>query len=161
MPDVLTKAERSRNMAAIRGKNTTPELQLRSILHREGYRFRLHAKNVFGKPDLVFRKHRLAVFVDGCFWHRHHACKFSYTPKSRLDFWLSKFAANVARDRLVTRRLRATGWRVLRVWECDLVPAKAHNVTARVRSALQSGLASRRLYVQRRRRKSLREGQLL
>ena len=75
---------------------------------------------VFGKPDFVFRRERVAVFVDGCFWHRHNGCKFSYTPKTRLEFWLPRFEQNVARDRLVTRTLRSQGWRVIRVWECAL-----------------------------------------
>lgn len=94
-------------------------------------------QNVFGKPDFIFPKQQLALFVDGCFWHRHGGCKFSYTPKSRLDFWLRKFSQNVARDQVVTRTLRKAGWRVLRIWECDLAARRQHRVINRVRRMLK------------------------
>lgn len=86
---------------------------------------------IFGKPDFVFRHQRIAVFVDGCFWHRHLGCRFAYTPKSRVEFWLEKFKRNVERDRLVNLKLRKLGWSVIRVWECDLVSAKSWPVIAR------------------------------
>ena len=89
------------------------------------------------QPDFVFPKRRVAVFVDGCFWHRHPGCKFCYTPKSRMDFWLPKFERNVARDRLVTRTLRKAGWKVVRVWECQLSPKKAGRTIARIKRALR------------------------
>ena len=93
---------------------------------------------LFGKPDFVFRRERVAVFVDGCFWHRHPGCKYAYTPKSRLEFWLPKFKKNVARDRLVTQTLRAAGWQVVRVWECDLTAARQQGVVHRLRRNLRA-----------------------
>jgi DNA mismatch endonuclease (patch repair protein) len=116
--DVVDKATRSRMMSGIRGKDTQPELLVRSFLHRKGLRFRLHAK-LPGKPDLVFPKYRTAVFVHGCFWHRHKHCQFTTTPKTRPEFWQAKFTANVKRDAVVKDRLEAMGWRVLVVWACQ------------------------------------------
>lgn len=116
--DVVDKATRSRMMSGIRGKDTKPELLVRSHLHRKGLRYRLHAK-LPGKPDLVFPKYRTAVFVHGCFWHRHENCHYTTTPKSNADFWQTKFVANVKRDALVQEKLTALGWRVLVVWGCQ------------------------------------------
>lgn len=116
--DVVDKATRSRMMSGIRGKDTKPELLVRSHLHRKGLRYRLHAK-LPGKPDLVFSKHRTVVFVHGCFWHRHENCRYSTTPQSNAEFWQAKFASNVRRDALVQEKLTAVGWRVLVVWSCQ------------------------------------------
>lgn len=118
--DRLSSAERSRNMARIRGSDTGPERAVRSLLHRLGYRFRLHSKALPGRPDLVLPRYGTALFVHGCFWHRHRACRFAYTPKTRVRFWTDKFSANVARDRRVVRKLRSQGWHVVVVWECEL-----------------------------------------
>jgi DNA mismatch endonuclease (patch repair protein) len=107
-------------MSRIRSGDTTPEIAVRSILHRLGYRFRLHDPSLPGRPDIVLKRHRVVVFVHGCFWHRHHGCRFAYTPKSNISFWTTKFAENVARDRAAIRRLRREGWMVLVVWECRL-----------------------------------------
>jgi DNA mismatch endonuclease (patch repair protein) len=123
--DRLTKAERSWNMSRIRGRDTSPERAVRSILHRLGYRFRLHSRKLPGRPDVVLPRYKTVVFVHGCFWHRHSGCPFAYTPKSRIEFWSQKFAANVERDRLASKQLRALGWRVLVVWECELRDARA------------------------------------
>lgn len=120
VPDTLSKAERSRNMSKIRGKNTGPERMVRSLLHRAGYRFRLHVKDLPGKPDIVLPKYRAVVFVHGCFWHRHKGCKGATVPKSHKKFWAEKFARNVANDKRHLRRLRRRGWRVIVVWECQL-----------------------------------------
>lgn len=106
-------------MSGIRGKDTQPELIVRSFLHRKGLRFRLHAR-LPGKPDLVFPKYRTAVFVHGCFWHRHKGCKFTTTPKTRPEFWEAKFLANIKRDAVAKERLEALGWRVLVVWACQI-----------------------------------------
>ena len=106
-------------MAGIRGRDTAPERAVRRIAHRMGLRFRLHRKDLPGRPDLVFPKHRLAVFVHGCFWHRHRGCRYAYTPKSRVAFWTAKFSANVARDQRQETALRALGWQVLVIWECE------------------------------------------
>ncbi|MGE0446485.1 MAG: very short patch repair endonuclease [Vicinamibacterales bacterium] len=117
--DTLTRSERSVNMSKIRGGDTRPELRVRSALHRRGFRFRLHRKDLPGSPDIVLPRHRIALFVHGCFWHRHEGCKFSYTPKSNRAFWLSKFRANRARDRSVVAALEVSGWRVAVIWECE------------------------------------------
>jgi DNA mismatch endonuclease (patch repair protein) len=119
MVDRLTREHRSWNMSRIRGLNTVPERQVRSALHRAGYRFRLHRKDLPGRPDIVLPKHHTVVFVHGCFWHRHKNCRFAYTPKSRVRFWQNKFQNNVERDRRNVRALRALGWRVMTVWECE------------------------------------------
>ena len=119
MTDVHTPAQRSRNMAAIRGNNTKPELIIRSLTHRLGYRFRLHRRDLPGTPDLVFPRHDKIIFVHGCFWHRHTGCRFTATPKTRPAFWAAKFKANQQRDRRAVRALRANGWGVMTVWECE------------------------------------------
>src|SRR5687767_12852388 len=98
MVDSISAEHRSWNMSRIKGKNTKPEIILRSLLHKSGFRFRLHSKNLPGKPDIVFPKHRMAIFVNGCFWHRHENCKYCYTPKSRNEFWNSKFQRTIERD---------------------------------------------------------------
>jgi len=116
--DIVTAEHRSKIMSMIKGKNTKPEMVVRSVCHEMGLRYRLHRKDLPGKPDLVFPKHRLCIFVHGCFWHRHPGCKYAYTPKSRLDFWLPKLARNVERDLAAQQALQALGWRVAIVWEC-------------------------------------------
>lgn len=119
MIDVVDKATRSRMMSCIRGKNTRPELTVRSFLHRAGLRFRLHAK-LPGKPDLVLPKHRTVVFVHGCFWHRHENCRYCTIPANNAAFWQEKFADNVRRDARVKQQLQELGWRVLVIWSCQL-----------------------------------------
>jgi DNA mismatch endonuclease (patch repair protein) len=106
-------------MSRIRSRDTVPELQVRSALHRAGYRFRLHRKDLPGRPDIVLPKHSTVVFVHGCFWHRHPGCRFAYLPKSRVAFWRKKFNDNVERDRRNRRDLRRRGWRVITIWECQ------------------------------------------
>ena len=117
--DRISKAHRSWNMSRIRGKNTAPEILVRSLLHRMGYRFRLHVAKLPGKPDITLAKHKTVVFVHGCYWHRHQGCKYAYTPKSRRRFWQQKFESNIARDEVVRKQLKALGWRVVVVWECE------------------------------------------
>ena len=107
-------------MARVRGKDTAPELRVRRIAHGMGLRFRLHRKDLPGKPDLVFTKHRLVVFVHGCFWHRHPGCSRASTPATRPDFWQTKFESNTARDRRQQADLHDLGWKVLVLWECGL-----------------------------------------
>jgi DNA mismatch endonuclease, patch repair protein len=123
--DQLTRERRSWNMSRIRDKDTVPERAVRSLLHRLGYRFRLHLSNLPGKPDIVLPKYHIVVFVHGCFWHRHAKCRFAYTPKSNVEFWANKFAQNTERDRKNARRLRKTGWKVYVVWECQTLDSKA------------------------------------
>jgi DNA mismatch endonuclease (patch repair protein) len=117
--DRLSAERRSRNMRAIKGQNTGPELQVRRLLHAMGYRFRLHRRDLPGCPDVVLPKHRVALLVHGCFWHRHNCPRGRSTPSTRKTFWHTKFAANVERDRRVARALRRAEWRVLVVWECQ------------------------------------------
>ncbi|MFM7313723.1 MAG: very short patch repair endonuclease [Cyanobium sp.] len=112
--------QRSRNMAAIRGKGTTPELKVRSLLHHLGYRFRLHRRDLPGTPDVVMPKHRTVIFVHGCFWHRHPGCRYATTPKNRSEFWALKFKVNSERDQRQQEQLKVLGWRVEIVWECEL-----------------------------------------
>jgi DNA mismatch endonuclease (patch repair protein) len=120
MVDSLTPSERSIRMSKIRGKNSAPELALRKAMHALGFRFRLHYKTLPGKPDLVFPKYKTVVFVHGCFWHRHAACKVANMPKSNAAFWMDKFDKNVARDLRVVHSLENLGWRVFVIWECEL-----------------------------------------
>jgi DNA mismatch endonuclease (patch repair protein) len=108
-------------MSRIKSRDTTPERVVRSILHRLGFRFRLHGRALPGRPDVVLSKHGVVVLVHGCFWHRHSRCRFAYTPKSNLPFWLRKFEENVARDLRTVKALRAHGWRIVTVWECQTV----------------------------------------
>ena len=107
-------------MSRIRGKDTKPEIAVRSILHRTGYRFRLHRRDLPGNPDIVLPKYHTVILVHGCFWHRHRGCKYAYTPKSRVDFWQKKFTENVERDKRNRKALRQEGWKVVVVWECEL-----------------------------------------
>lgn len=118
--DIVDKATRSRMMSNIRGRDTGPELLLRSALHQLGFRFRIHAKSLPGKPDLVFSKYRAVIFMHGCFWHRHRDCRWATIPATRPDFWNAKFSANIERDARVHAALLHSGWRVATVWECAL-----------------------------------------
>lgn len=111
--------ERSRLMARVKGKHTKPEITVRRALHRLGYRFRLHRSDLAGRPDIVLPRYKTAIFVHGCFWHRHPNCSKASMPKTRIDFWRDKFEANVARDRRNVEALKAAGWTVLTVWECE------------------------------------------
>lgn len=119
MGDVLSPEQRRRNMSRIRGRDTGPERIVRSMLHRMGYRFRLHRRDLPGRPDIVLPRLRSVIFVHGCFWHRHKGCRYATTPKTRAEFWQKKFEENVERDRRNVAALRKEGWRVLCVWECE------------------------------------------
>ena len=116
--DPLTKRQRSLQMGLVKSKNTNPELAVRRVLRSLGLRYRVHARAVAGKPDIVFSKAKMAIFVHGCFWHRHKRCSRTRMPKSRIRFWREKFASNVARDLAVRKKLLREGWKVLVVWEC-------------------------------------------
>ena len=120
MTDIKTKEERSRNMAAIKGKGTKPEQYLCRELFNRGYRYRKNVNYIEGHPDIFLRKYNTAIFVHGCFWHRHEGCKYAYTPKSRTDFWQQKFDANVKRDRDVQKLLISQGIKTLIIWECTI-----------------------------------------
>lgn len=106
-------------MSRIAGKETKPEIAVRKLAHRLGYRFRLHRRDLPGRPDIVFPSRQIVLFVHGCFWHRHDACRFAYTPKSNVEFWQTKFRNNVARDARAKQDLERLGWRVAIIWECE------------------------------------------
>jgi|TARA_B100001964_G_C13651280_1_gene344828 DNA mismatch endonuclease (patch repair protein) len=119
MTDIINKKRRSWNMSRIRSTNTQPEITVRSFLHRNGFRFRLHQKSIYGRPDIVLKKYKTVIFIDGCFWHRHKDCTYAYTPKSRIDFWNNKFESNIKRDKKVNKSLKNEGWNLIRIWECE------------------------------------------
>jgi DNA mismatch endonuclease, patch repair protein len=131
--DRLTPERRSWLMSRVRGKNTNPEMRVRRVAHALGLRFRLHRRDLPGKPDLVFPKHRVALFVHGCFWHRHPGCRKATDPKSREEYWQAKFSDNVERDARVVEKLEKLGWRVGTIWECE---SKSEDVIAAQLSAL-------------------------
>jgi DNA mismatch endonuclease, patch repair protein len=138
MVDTLTPAERSARMRLIRSRNTSPEMRVRRAVHRMGFRYRLHVKNLPGKPDIVFPRHKVVLFVHGCFWHRHRDpdCKLARMPKSRVQFWLMKLEGNQSRDRTKEQLLRDLGWRVVVIWECDT--KKPETLNAAIREALET-----------------------
>lgn len=140
MVDTLSPAERSERMSRIRSRDTKPELWVRRLLHSRGFRFRLHRKDLPGRPDLVLPKYDAVVFVQGCFWHAHH-CQKGRIPGTRGDFWQAKFEGNKKRDARNTRALRSAGWRVFTVWECELTkPATRERVLERLIQRLRRGV---------------------
>lgn len=139
MTDVVAPEVRSRMMAAIRGADTRPEMLVRRFLHRHGLRYRLHAEELPGKPDLVFPRHGAVVFVHGCYWHRHQGCKYATMPSSNVKFWKTKFRENVIRDRKAMVNLLNAGWRVFVIWECGLKEALSVKRLAWLPHAIQHG----------------------
>lgn len=117
--DSLSPERRSWNMGRIKSRNTGAECAVRSVLHRMGYRFRIHRKDLPGKPDIVMPKYKTVIFVNGCFWHRHRGCKRFNIPKSNQQFWISKIEKNVKRDHMNKRLLKREGWLTLTIWECQ------------------------------------------
>lgn len=132
MVDIVDKAVRSRMMSGIRGKDTKPEMQVRRFLHAAGFRYRLHVKDLPGRPDIVLPKYRAVIQVHGCFWHRHPGCRLAATPASNVEMWAAKFARNVERDKEVECQLTEMGWRVLTVWECDCGPERLSNLVSQI-----------------------------
>lgn len=118
--DIVSKEVRSRIMASIRSSNTVPEMTIRKLLHRHGFRYRLHLRELPGRPDVVLPRYRLCIFIHGCFWHRHPGCRYATNPSSREDFWRSKFEQNVKRDTKNRTELLQRGWRVFELWECGI-----------------------------------------
>jgi len=112
--------QRSRNMSAIKSKNTKPEIKVRKVLHSMGYRFRLHSKDLPGSPDIVLPKYKTVIFVHGCFWHRHENCKYASTPKIRQEFWNKKFKTNIERDLEIQDKIKNIGWQSVVIWECEI-----------------------------------------
>lgn len=138
MVDFLTPTQRSERMSRIRSRDSQPELALRRVLHRLGLRYKLHTKDLPGKPDLVFPRYRAVVFVHGCFWHRHEGCNIATTPKSNTPFWVEKFGKNVMRDTRVAAQLKGLGWNVFVAWECELAPRKVEATGERLAAAIRS-----------------------
>lgn len=142
MADIVDRKTRSRMMSGIRGKNTKPELELRRALHGLGLRYRLHGPGLPGRPDIVFPRHHAVVQIQGCFWHRHDACRFATTPSSNVEFWDTKFGETVKRDKRNLATLHQSGWRVAIVWECA-IKSEGADVVAR---QVAKWLASRNVY---------------
>lgn len=120
MVDSVTPALRSEIMSRVRSKDTRPEMMVRRMLHKAGYRYRLHAAHLPGKPDLVFVGRKKVIFIHGCFWHMHESCAMARIPKSRVEFWTAKLISNRNRDTRNVAELRQAGWEVLTIWECEL-----------------------------------------
>lgn len=118
--DIVSKEVRSRMMSGIRSSNTAPEMRVRKLLHKHGFRYRLHSPKLPGRPDIVLSRYKLCLFIHGCFWHRHPGCKYATTPRTREEFWRSKFAQNVERDAKNRNELLQNGWRVFEIWECGV-----------------------------------------
>ena len=118
--DIFSKRKRSEIMSLVRSADTKPERVVRSFLSSEGYRYRLHSPNLPGRPDIVLRKYRTVIFVNGCFWHQHRGCKKASVPIQNRDFWMAKLVRNKERDKQVTSKLRRIGWSVLTLWECQV-----------------------------------------
>jgi len=124
MADVHTKETRSYNMSQIKSKNTKPEILVRKFLFSKGLRYRIHKKELPGKPDLVFVKYKLVIFIHGCYWHGHENCKYFVAPKSRTEWWLNKINGNKEKDKENEELLRKMGWKIIVIWECELKPEK-------------------------------------
>ena len=121
MVDSISTERRSWNMSRVKSRNTKPEILVRSILHRKGYRFRIHAKTLPGRPDIVLPKYKSVIFVNGCFWHRHKNCADATLPKTRTEFWQNKFDQTIKRDNKNRKELTSLGWNILTIWECQLM----------------------------------------
>lgn len=149
MTDIKTKEARSKNMAAIKGKNTKPELFLRKELFSQGYRYRINSSSVPGHPDIWLRKYNTAIFVHGCFWHRHKECKFSYMPKSRVEFWTKKFNDNVERDLRIQNELQEKHIKYIIVWEYTIKNMKkSSDYKNEILNAINSFLNSDKKYLE-------------
>lgn len=127
MADVHSKATRSYNMSRIRSKDTKPEMLVRRFLHKNGFRYRLHVKNLPGKPDIVLPKYKTVIFIHGCFWHGHEGCKYYVVPKTRTEWWLNKIGTNTTNDTNAEKSLTALGWNIIKIWECELKKSTLEN----------------------------------
>lgn len=124
MADVHSKEIRSYNMSKIKGKDTKPEILVRKYLFSKGFRYRLHQKDLPGKPDLVFRRYKKIIFIHGCYWHGHSNCKYFILPKTKTQWWLNKINGNIKRDAENITKLKKLGWKIIVIWECELKPGK-------------------------------------
>jgi len=138
MADVHSKETRSYNMSRIKSKDTKPELLVRKFLHKNGFRYRLHVKDMPGKPDIVLPKYKTVIFIHGCFWHGHEGCRYYVVPKTRTEWWLNKIQGNSANDIKTEMLLKTAGWRIIKLWECELkktgIEATFSNLLATINS---------------------------
>lgn len=139
MADVLSKEQRQRCMSRIKSKDSKPELMVRQFLFANGFRFRLHRKDLPGKPDLVLPKYKTVIFINGCFWHGHSDCKYASIPETNYEFWSSKISGNIERDRINTSKLKDLGWRVVEIWQCQLKPKTKEETLNTLINTLQNG----------------------
>ena len=138
MADTKSKEARSKNMSAIRSKNTKPEVIVRKYLFSNGFRYRINVSKLAGKPDIVLSKYKTVIFVNGCFWHFHEGCKYFVWPKDNADYWQKKILGNVERDKRNYSALIAAGWQVLIVWECQLKQSREETLTALVKDIVSN-----------------------
>ena len=136
MADVHTKEVRSYNMSQIKSRNTKPEMLVRQFLHGHGFRYRLHVKDLPGKPDIVLPKYKTVIFVHGCFWHGHNGCKYYVVPKTKTEWWLTKINGNIANDSNAIKALKKDGWKILTFWECQLKPASLQKTLSSLHKTL-------------------------
>lgn len=137
MADVHDKATRSYNMSQIKGKDTKPEMLVRKFLHANGYRYRLHTKDLPGKPDIVLPKYHTVIFINGCFWHGHERCKYFTIPKTKTEWWTNKINTNIANDKKAIEALSKDGWNIITIWTCELKPNKLENTLASIIKQVQ------------------------
>ena len=138
MADVHDKKTRSFNMSQIKSKNTKPELLVRKFLFANGFRYKLHDKNLPGKPDIVLPKYKTVIFVHGCFWHGHKNCKYYVVPKTRTEWWLNKINRNIANDLKSVKLLKKAGWKIINIWECKLKSGKIEKALYKILTNLEN-----------------------
>lgn len=147
--DTITKEQRRRNMAAIHSVNTIPEIYLRKLLFSKGYRYSINFKKLPGHPDIYLRKYNTAVFIHGCFWHRHEGCKYSSTPKSKVEYWNKKFEMNINRDRVVKEELKNANVKCLVIWECSIKKMRKNpEFCSEILSVITEFFKSQNLYME-------------
>lgn len=138
MADVHSKETRSYNMSRIKSKDTKPEMLVRKFLHKNGFRYRLHVKDMPGKPDIVLPKYKTVIFIHGCFWHGHQGCKYYVVPKTRTEWWLNKINSNINNDIIAEEALKTLGWSIITIWECKLKKAIAEDTLTNLLANLKS-----------------------
>ena len=138
MADVHNKATRSYNMSRIKGKNTKPEMLVRKFLFANGFRYRLHVKDLPGKPDIVLPKYKTVIFVNGCFWHGHDGCKYFVVPKTNTEWWLNKIITNISNDARSIETLVINGWNIFIIWECELKTLKRESTLLKLLENIKS-----------------------
>jgi DNA mismatch endonuclease (patch repair protein) len=138
MADVHNKETRSYNMSRIRSKDTKPEMLVRRFLHKNGFRYRLHVKKLPGKPDIVLPKYKTVIFIHGCFWHGHEGCKYYVVPKTRTEWWLNKINGNINNDSAAENNLRTAGWKIIKIWECELKNSSSEATLSHLSDTLKS-----------------------